>query len=79
MNRPPAREQSENQRVMSENILPEDLPGVGVELEHRRIELQDIFGPDFGRARRFGSDDLFEVGRQIVRASGPARSGERQQ
>ena len=60
-----AREQSEDKRVLGKNVLLEDLPGIAVELEHRRVELQDVFGPDFGRACRFSSDDLLEVGRQL--------------
>ena len=51
--------------MLVEDILLEHPPRIAVKLEHRRVELQDIFGPDLGRASGFGSDDLVEVGRQI--------------
>ena len=66
MNRPPApREQPEDERVLGQDVLLEHLPGVAVKLEHGRVELQDILGPDLGGACGLGADDLLEIGRQL--------------
>ena len=59
------REQPEDERMPSQDVLLEHLPGIAVKLEHGGVELQDIPGPDLGGACRLGADDLIEVGRQV--------------
>jgi hypothetical protein len=51
--------------VLGEDVLPEHLRGVAVELEHGGVELQDVLRPDLGRRRYLGTDDILEVGRHL--------------
>jgi len=51
--------------VLRQDVLFEHLRCIAVELEHGRVELQDILGPDLGGACRLGTDDFIEVGRQV--------------
>ena len=60
-----AREQPENQRVLSEDVPLEDLQRVVIEREHRRVELQHVLGCDLGRARGRGVGEVLEVRRQL--------------
>ena len=48
-----------------QDVLLEDLRRVAVELKRGRVQLQDVFCPDVGRARRRAADDLLEVGRKL--------------
>ena len=52
-----AGKQPEDDRVLGQDVLFENLPGVAVELEHGGVELQDVLGADLGRARLLHADD----------------------
>ena len=54
--------------MLGQDVLLEDLRRVAVELEHCRVELQDIHRPDVGGAWSRGADELLEVGRKLAGA-----------
>src|SRR6516162_997725 len=51
---------------MSKNILAKDCETVVVKLEHRFVELQNVFGGDVGLAGRGRADERFQFRRQIL-------------
>ncbi len=75
-----AREQPENHRVFAQNVLPEHLGGVAIELEHHGVECEHILGRGLGRGRGDVAGDRLHVGGQrrgrCLRARSRAQPGE---
>ena len=52
--------------MLGKYVLAKDFGSAVVQLEHRFVELQNVFGSNVGFARSGAPDKQFQIGRQVV-------------